>query len=263
MSVSVVRSERGHRLVGEGTAVEMANQFLDHLEVRRYSPATVRAYAFDLLNFNGFLEDRNLRLVDVRAAISSAPRPVDQARRRVVGRCRRPRLRSRTGGGSRGRHARRGPHRVRVSPRERTGRGPRVAPRRRRGQRRSRCASHSCPGPRPRQRRVDHPCRPGGSSTVRTGRSSAGSWRRRVAPARSTNPSNRPARDSAVVACATRGAWHGRREGGRRARPRRGPSRERAPRRAGVPGAFAPARCELGTVTPRDHRCRGAPPRAT
>jgi integrase/recombinase XerC len=66
MSVSVVRSERGHRLVGEGPAVEMANQFLDHLEVRRYSPATVRAYAFDFLNFNGFLEDRNLRLVDVR-----------------------------------------------------------------------------------------------------------------------------------------------------------------------------------------------------
>ena len=66
MSVSVVRSERGHRLVGEGPTVEMANQFLDHLGVRRYSPATVRAYAFDLLNFNGFLEDRNLRLVDVR-----------------------------------------------------------------------------------------------------------------------------------------------------------------------------------------------------
>ncbi len=43
-----------------------ANRFLEHLEARQYSPATVRAYAFDLLNFNGFLCDQGLELVDVR-----------------------------------------------------------------------------------------------------------------------------------------------------------------------------------------------------
>ena len=52
MAASVVRSGSSHRLVGESPMAEAANRFLEHLEVRRYSPATVRAYAFDLLNFN-------------------------------------------------------------------------------------------------------------------------------------------------------------------------------------------------------------------
>jgi integrase/recombinase XerC len=66
MVVSVVRSESSHRLAGEGPVVDAANRFLGHLEARRYSPATVRAYAFDLLNFDRFLEERDLELDDVR-----------------------------------------------------------------------------------------------------------------------------------------------------------------------------------------------------
>jgi integrase/recombinase XerC len=71
MVVSVVRSESSHRLAGEGPVVDAANRFLGHLEARRYSPATVRAYAFDLLNFDRFLEERDLELDDVRPTDSS------------------------------------------------------------------------------------------------------------------------------------------------------------------------------------------------
>lgn len=66
MVVSVVRNGASHRLAGEGPAVSAANRFLGHLESRRYSAATVRAYAFDLLNFSRFLADRSLELADVR-----------------------------------------------------------------------------------------------------------------------------------------------------------------------------------------------------
>jgi site-specific recombinase XerD len=38
---------------------------LEHLVVRGFSPATVRAYAFDLANFAGFVDDRSLDLDDV------------------------------------------------------------------------------------------------------------------------------------------------------------------------------------------------------
>ncbi len=41
------------------------NRFLDHLTVRGFSPATVRAYAFDLANFAGFLADRSLELGEI------------------------------------------------------------------------------------------------------------------------------------------------------------------------------------------------------
>jgi len=42
------------------------NRFLGHLEVRNYSPSTVRAYAFDLSNFTRFLGARSLELDEVR-----------------------------------------------------------------------------------------------------------------------------------------------------------------------------------------------------
>ncbi len=61
----VVRPEGSHRLEGSWADVEMANAFLTHLEVRGFSPATVRAYAFDLLNFGRFLGEKKLTLVDV------------------------------------------------------------------------------------------------------------------------------------------------------------------------------------------------------
>src|SRR4051812_8226496 len=62
MSVRVVGSSQGHRLVGDGPVVEAGNGFLEHLTVRAFSPVTVRAYAFDLANFAGFLDDRSLEL---------------------------------------------------------------------------------------------------------------------------------------------------------------------------------------------------------
>ena len=62
MAVRVVRSSQGHRLVGDGPVVEAGNRFLDPVVVRGFSPATVRAYAFDLANFAGFLDERSLGL---------------------------------------------------------------------------------------------------------------------------------------------------------------------------------------------------------
>jgi integrase/recombinase XerC len=58
----VERCDRGHRLAGSWNGTEGANAFLAHLEARAFSPATVRAYAFDLVNFARFLEDRNMDL---------------------------------------------------------------------------------------------------------------------------------------------------------------------------------------------------------
>jgi len=63
-SLAVVRLEGSHRLEGSWTDVEMANSFLTHLEARGFSPATVRAYAFDLLNFGRFLGDQGLTVVE-------------------------------------------------------------------------------------------------------------------------------------------------------------------------------------------------------
>ena len=49
VSVRLVGGE--HRLVGDWAALDVANGFLDHLRARAFSPATVRAYAFDVANF--------------------------------------------------------------------------------------------------------------------------------------------------------------------------------------------------------------------
>ena len=61
----VVRLQGGHGLVGDDALVEVGSRFLEQLAVRSFSPATVRAYAFDLASFAGFLADRSLRLGDV------------------------------------------------------------------------------------------------------------------------------------------------------------------------------------------------------
>ena len=63
--VRVVGSPRGHRLDGNCSVVQAGNRFLDHLGARGFSPATVRAYAFDVANFAGFLGDRSLDLSEV------------------------------------------------------------------------------------------------------------------------------------------------------------------------------------------------------
>ena len=61
----VVRCDGGHRLTGRWAGVDAANAFLAHLESRAFSPATVRAYAFDLVNFARFLHERSIDVGDV------------------------------------------------------------------------------------------------------------------------------------------------------------------------------------------------------
>ena len=71
MHLQVVATGEGHRLrCDDGTAavvadIELVNKFLKHLVVRCFSPATVRAYAYDLLNFLRFLSGRRATLADV------------------------------------------------------------------------------------------------------------------------------------------------------------------------------------------------------
>ena len=67
MSARVVRCEGSHRLSGDSNEDVLVNLFLDHLVTRGFSPATVRAYAFDLANFLVFLAARWLGVERVRA----------------------------------------------------------------------------------------------------------------------------------------------------------------------------------------------------
>jgi integrase/recombinase XerC len=68
--LQVISTGEGHRLrragdVGVDMDVGLVNAFLAHLGVRCFSPATVRAYAYDLLNFLRFLLARGATLADV------------------------------------------------------------------------------------------------------------------------------------------------------------------------------------------------------
>jgi site-specific recombinase XerD len=65
MDIAVVRTDDGHRLLGDGPITELANRYLTHLGAKGFSPATVRGYAFDLLNFSRFLQSRGAGLADV------------------------------------------------------------------------------------------------------------------------------------------------------------------------------------------------------
>jgi len=65
MVVSVRLAEGEHRLAGDWAGLEVANGLLDHLRARAFSPATVRAYAFDVANFARFLAEQHLDLTDV------------------------------------------------------------------------------------------------------------------------------------------------------------------------------------------------------
>ena len=65
MAVGVGLVEGEHRLVGDWAGLEVANGFLDHLRARAFSPATVRAYAFDVANFARFLQEQHLDLADI------------------------------------------------------------------------------------------------------------------------------------------------------------------------------------------------------
>jgi site-specific recombinase XerD len=66
-----VEEHDGHwRLVG-GTATRwtMVNEFLGYLADRRYSPRTVRAYAFDLLGLCRWLSAEGMGIEDVSTAV--------------------------------------------------------------------------------------------------------------------------------------------------------------------------------------------------
>ena len=65
VSVHVERAEGGHRLVGTWPGTMAANVFLAHLGARAFAPATVRAYAYDLVNFARFAEERRIDLDDL------------------------------------------------------------------------------------------------------------------------------------------------------------------------------------------------------
>jgi site-specific recombinase XerD len=89
MALSVVPTDAGHRLDGDGDDVALANRFLDHLAARGFAAATVRAYAFDSLSFLRFCAERTLRLADVVPTdvfdyLDWLVRPRPTAGRRVV-----------------------------------------------------------------------------------------------------------------------------------------------------------------------------------
>lgn len=66
MGLAVVREEQGYRLRGPEPEAMVVNRFLEHLQARAFSPSTVRAYAYDLLNFTRFLQEGGLALADVK-----------------------------------------------------------------------------------------------------------------------------------------------------------------------------------------------------
>ncbi|MGH9278671.1 MAG: tyrosine-type recombinase/integrase [Acidimicrobiales bacterium] len=68
MGLAVVHESDGYRLGGDGPITETGNRFLGHLGSRGFSPATVRGYAFDLLNFSRFLDEHRLELASVVAS---------------------------------------------------------------------------------------------------------------------------------------------------------------------------------------------------
>jgi site-specific recombinase XerD len=89
MKRHVASTSDGYRVAGPGGDVGLANQFLAHLGSRAFSPATVRAYAYDLLNFLLFLDERRARLGDVVATdlfdyLAWQQKPGSTAGRRVV-----------------------------------------------------------------------------------------------------------------------------------------------------------------------------------
>lgn len=63
----VVAAEGGWRLDGDWPGAGAANRFLAHLAARGFAAATVRAYAYDTLNFGRFCLDRDIGLAEVGA----------------------------------------------------------------------------------------------------------------------------------------------------------------------------------------------------
>ena len=69
MTLWVRAVDGGYRLDGDWDEVDAANAFLRHLSGRGFSPATLRAYAFDVVNLARFLDERVLTLAVVDAPL--------------------------------------------------------------------------------------------------------------------------------------------------------------------------------------------------
>jgi integrase/recombinase XerC len=69
MTLRVREVDGGYRIIGDWEGLDGANAFLAHLCGRGFSPATVRAYAFDVLNLARFLTERDLALAAVDAPL--------------------------------------------------------------------------------------------------------------------------------------------------------------------------------------------------
>ena len=67
--VRVRAVDGGYRLDGDWDGLDPANAFLSASERAGFSPATVRAYAFDVVNLARFLDERDLTLAVVDAPL--------------------------------------------------------------------------------------------------------------------------------------------------------------------------------------------------
>ncbi len=65
MTVRVHLVDGVHRVGGDWDGVAAANMFLAHLQARAFSPATIRAYAFDAVNLARFLSGQGISLAEV------------------------------------------------------------------------------------------------------------------------------------------------------------------------------------------------------
>ncbi|MHB8345516.1 MAG: tyrosine-type recombinase/integrase [Ferrimicrobium sp.] len=61
----VARTVLGYSIEGYGPDVDLANRYLTHLETRNFPIATIRTYAFHVLSFLRFAEERGLDLVGI------------------------------------------------------------------------------------------------------------------------------------------------------------------------------------------------------
>jgi site-specific recombinase XerD len=68
MTVQVQLADGEYRISGDWEEIGKANAFLAHLAARAFSPATIRAYAFDVLNLARFLTGEGIGLASVRPA---------------------------------------------------------------------------------------------------------------------------------------------------------------------------------------------------
>src|ERR1700733_15205814 len=65
MTVQVQLADGEYRVGGDWEEAGKANAFLGHLAARAFSPATIRAYAFDVVNLARFLTGEGIGLAGV------------------------------------------------------------------------------------------------------------------------------------------------------------------------------------------------------